>query len=487
MKKILIAVVAVAVVIGAYFLVMKDTSSKGDLKLTQLSVSDVETILEKKKSEYAAGGFNLTKVGDHYTLVAADEQKARQFLIQEMKSILPASYDPVMQGFNESLTNVKEEILKGMVFDMDIVEDSEGAKVEVTLKMLPESLSLALQNNKEADTLITNFLAKGGFAYKIAMNAKGEVEGVELKDINEDLTVDNDKVKLKLLGVWVKMIGDMNGKMESASGLSEVSVNVQSTNDKSMTISLNDLTSTAQQTGPYDQTSKGTIAKMSFDFKEFGNLVSIALNNTALDFVASSKNGFLDGGYKLNTKTITGKGNDASGANSTSLNMNNFVLDVMVNHIQIKALEAMQTMQNQGFQAGLLGTPVSQNAGVDQAQAIVGMLQSGLSFHINALNSDLLEIQMPNGMPPIALHDFKFNVHVDLKENTLDMSNPMMYMPFVEIKGSIAMAEADLESIGQMAPMAGMFLAMKRVEGGQAIFDIEFAQGHIKVNGNQIQ
>ena len=487
MKKILIAVVAVAVVVGAYFFLMTDASTKGGLKLDKLSVSDVETILEKKKSEYAAGGFNLTKVGDHYTLVAIDEQKARQFLIQEMKSILPPSYDPVMQGFNESLTSVKEEILKGMVFDMDIVEDSEGAKVEVTLKMLPESLSATLQNKKEADTLITNFLAKGGFAYKIAMNVKGEVEGVELKDINEDLTVDNDKVKLKLLGAWVKMIGDMNGKMESASGLAEASMHVQGANDQSMNISVNDVTSSAKQTGPYDQSSKGSIAKMSFDFKEFGNLISVVLNSMDIDFIASSKDGFLDGGYTLNTKSITGKGSDKTGASTASLNMQNIVFDVMVNHIQIKALESMQMMQNQGLASGLIGSPIAQNPVADQAQAIMQMLQSGLSFHINALNSELLEITMPNGMPPVALHNFKFNLHADLKENTLDMSNPMMYMPFVEIKGSIAMAEADLETIAQMAPMAGMFLAMKRVEGGQAIFDIEFAQGHIKVNGTQVQ
>ena len=485
MKKILIAAVAVVVVVGAYFFLMTDASTKGGLKLDKLSVSDVETILEKKKSEYAAGGFNLTKVGDHYTLIATDEQKARQFIVQEMKSILPSTYEPVMQGFNESLTNVKEDILKGMVFDMDIVEDSEGAKVQVTLKMLPESISLALQNNKETDTLITNFLAKGVFSYKIAMNANGEVEGVELKDINEDLTFDNDKVKLKLLGVWVKMIGDMNEKMESASGLTEASISVQGANDQSMNITINDVTSSAKQTGPYDQSSKGSIAKMSFDFKEFGNLISVVLNSMDIDFIASSKDGFLDGGYSLKTKSISGKGSDQTGASTANLNMQNIVLDVMVNHLNIKALESMQTMQNQSVQQILGGAPMPMSPG-DETKNLLDILHSGVSLHINALNSDLLEITLPNGMAPIVVHHFKFNVHIDVKENQQDMANPMMIFPFVKIYGTIALDESDLETISTMAPMAGMFLAMKRVEGGQAIFDIEFAQGHIKVNGTQV-
>ena len=40
---------------------------------------------------------------------------------------------------------------------------------------------------------------------------------------------------------------------------------------------------------------------------------------------------------------------------------------------------------------------------------------------------------------------------------------------------------------GNALSMAGMFLAMKKVEAGQAIFELEFAQGHLKVNGTQIQ
>ena len=121
-------------------------------------------------------------------------------------------------------------------------------------------------------------------------------------------------------------------------------------------------------------------------------------------------------------------------------------------------------------------------------EAIEKMLQSGLTFEIQNLSMKTLSIAIDAQLPAIEVRNFKFDLHAQLKENSLNLNdgNALMYLPFIALEGKLELNSADLDKLISLNPMLGMLSIMKKSQGDQAVFEYAFKGGQILINGQPL-
>ena len=475
MKKLLIAIVGIGFVAGVYIFIAPPTSpvEKGGITMPTLTKNQLQTILDAQLATYEADGFTLTSKDGSYTLTAKDEQKVRAFLVKKLDEVLPDEYAPLMSELKTAMTQSNESLLTGMEFELKVIEDDQSAKLEVVLKKLPDLFKAELAKSPQDQQTIQTLLDKGSLAYILWLDNKGDFRGVALKDFSENWVKDNQKISLSYTGVSEVHEGDYQKKMRSSQAVK--SVNFASTEDnQSFDLSIKDVTGTSSQEDIYNKVANVMVKTLLVNSQNPQGKTTATFTDMYLETLTELEDGFINSSGKYTISKI-----EVLGPQNAAINLDNLVVAASAKHISKEAMLALQTM-------GMTANPqVDQEAAL---KAIDTMLKSGLSFDIEAFDMAKLDLNMGQGMPPIEVKNFKFNLHAQLKENSLNLSsgNPMMYLPFVTLEGKIEIDSADLDKLVMINPMVGMLTGLKKVEGTQAVFAYAFKEGKITINGKPL-
>ena len=262
-------------------------------------------------------------------------------------------------------------------------------------------------------------------------------------------------------------------KMRSIQTVKNVTISAKG-NGQNFDFSINDVVGKSSQEDIFNKTSNVLMKTIVLDVNSPENKTKISFNDIALDTTSELVNGFINssGKYTIVRTTVTA-------LQSSTIAIDNLVIAVSGEHVSKEAMLALQTM-------GLSADPTADQA--KMLEAMDKMLKSGLTFDIKAFDIAKLNLNMAQGMPPIEVKNFKFNLHAQLKENSLDLSsgNPMMYLPFVTLEGKIEIDNADLDKLVMINPMVGMLTGLKKVEGTQAVFAYAFKEGKLTINGKPL-
>ena len=485
MNKAIIAGAGALVIAGGVWLSLNQSETKTAEKLTthsSLSKSELIQVVAGQKSAYESNGFELIKQEGRFSLVVKDDKKVRKFLVEKVKNMLPPSYDSLTDQLSELVLAGDKSVLEGMAFDMDVVEDG-GAKLKVSLKKLPDIMDEALAKEPEAEKRVYDFLAKGGFSYELTLDKKGEITGFKLTDIEETIKAQNsnETVKIAIKGFEAAFKGSMRKAYDSKSKLDTISVTFMADHDrheygKDFDFVMSGISGSVHQTTPYDQLTQSAIKHIGFDMKSKNKTLSIAFDNLGLKTSSEDDNGFINGTFDMRIPLI--KIEAVKHRGNLKMNYKDFHIAIAAKHISKKAMEKLQGI---GF-------------GKDPNQEIQQMLDayseivhSGLSFDINAFDLKKLDLSLPNG-PTINLRDFSFALHAKLKENSLDLNtqDKTAFIPFIEAHARIALNSEDLDRLVQMNPMLAMVSGLKKSEGDLAVFNIDFENGNLTLNGNPL-
>ncbi len=479
MNKALLAVAGVAVAGGVYYFVSTKSTLTGettDISIPSISKSELRSIVKSQAKGYEASGFAIAESGDTFVLKAEDEQKVREFLFEKFASMMPSSYASALQPLKEEFMKSGENFVEGLEFDMKVIETNGAAQLEVTLKKLPREVQEDMERAGAEAQWFKDMLDRGTFAYILSMNKEGDVNGIMVKDINEQIKPDEDTtVDLKVQGVWAKFHGDINAEFKLQEGVKNISLAVQE-REKHFDFAVQNIKGGLNQTSPLDQTSSSSIEKIAFNAEKYGEFVKFLMNGIAFSSKTETVNGFINSDAEIAAHNTHFKLTE-NGVETAEVTLNGFKFAFLAEHISKEAALAIQEI-------GM--NPNPEAVSKQTLEAFEKMIKSGLTLKITALNAERLAVNA--GPVDKELKKFSFTVDAQLKENSLDMKagNPAQYIPFVKVNARLAVNDADLTSLVQLQPMMGMFTAMKKVEGELAVFNFAFVNGQMTINGQQL-
>lgn len=475
MNKALLVIAGVAVAGGIYYVTTTGDKSDGSgFSMPSLSKSELSTLVQSQKAGYEADGFQMTEKDGVFILKASDEKKVRTFLFEKFTAMLPKSYSATLKPLKQEFLSSDENFVEGLEFDMKVIDTDDGAKLEVILTKLPESLQKDLEQAPEAKWF-KDILDKGSFAYTLSMDKRGDIKGVALKDINEHIEIDNAVIDAKVAGVWAKFTGDVNAKFKMQEALEIISINVKE-RDNFFGLTMNNIKGDVDQTTPFDQVASSSVERISFDLEKYDKFMKFLMNGIALQSKTTSTKGFVDSSVDVAIDKTSFKVTENATLKSDFL-LDNFKFALTAKHISKEAALALQT----------LSTSPDPQVEMDQLLgALQKMLQAGLTIDIDALNAKKITLATP--FLGLEIKDFNFDLHAQLKENSLDMNmgSPVQYIPFIRVNARVALNSEDLDKLVAMQPMAGMLVNMKKMEGDLAVFELIFENGQITVNGNAL-
>ncbi len=478
MKKVALAATAVVVAGGVYYYMTQMAPQKDEIALPEISKAELNNLVASQAADYKTNGFLLAEKEGKFTLTAQDEKKVRQFLVNKLSSMLPASYNSAMEQLKSNLLTGDEKFLEGMAFDMKVVESDAGAQLQVSLSRLSNIIEAEMAKDPEAFKEIRSFIEKGGMTYTLSMDNKGTINGIAVQDINETFHPTPSRTfSFKSEGIWAKFQGDINKIFKMQEGVKKISFDAEIPGEK-ISFTLNDLTGKLHQTTPLDQTSDSAIGKILFHMIQGDKNIELQLQNIAVEADSKSDKGFVGSGFEMrsgiNSFIVT-----QGGIEQNRFGLDNLRLNLHADHITQEAVMALQDL-------GMSGNPDQDMQKLQKA--LTDMVHAGLKFDINAVNTDKFTLNAAGGALNLDINNFKFELHMELKENALDLNagSPMQIIPFLQAKGKLQLNAKDLEKLVQMQPMLGMLNAMKKVDGESAVFEFAFLNGQTTINGNPL-
>jgi hypothetical protein len=345
----------------------------------------------------------------------------------------------------------------------------------VTLKKLPTELQADLERAGSQAQWFRDMLDRGAFAYALSMNKKGEVNGIMVKDINEQIKPNEDtNVDLKVQGVWAKFTGDINSEFKLQEGVKNISLAVDE-RGKHFDVGVQNIKGAMDQKTIFDQVTSSSIEKITFNMDKRQKFIKFLMNGIAFTSNTAQASGFVNSDLGMKVHTTSFK-MTRKGEVQADIALNEFKFDIAVDHISKEAALAVQEL-------GMSPDPMM--ASKKMEDAFSKMLKSGLSLKLGV---DTKRLAVKAGYINKELKDLTLTVDAQLKENSLDMKagSPAQYIPFVKVNARLAVNDADLTSLVQLQPMMGMFTAMKKMEGELAVFEFAFVNGQMTVNGQPL-
>lgn len=475
MNKAILAAAGLAVIGGVYYFTAgKGAGTSGGITLPSLSKSELSTLVKSQTASYQDHGFEIVEKDGVFVLKAKDEQKVRTFLFDNFAEMLPDSYTSTLKPLKREFLKEHGNITSGLEFDMQVIDTSEGAKLEVVLRKLPTEMQKELEISKDAQWL-KELLDKGAFAYTLSMDKTGKINGIALKDIVEHIEIDKTVIDAKSKGIWAKFIGDVNGKFQLEEAAEIISLNVKDVNNF-IGFTINNIEGKVDQTTLYDKVASSSIERITFDFEKHDRLSKFLMTGIALNSKSEDDKGFINSGIDIASHKVDFKVM-REGHVDRFLTLDDFRFAITGKHISKEAADVLQSI-------GLTSNSPKEMKKLQLA--LEKMVKTGLSIDVDAF--DVKKMVFASPFLNLEVKDFAFKLHAQLKENSLDMNmgSPMQYIPFIKINARLAVNKTDLTTLIAMQPMAGVLASMKKIEGELAVFELLFENGQMTVNGKPL-
>jgi len=450
MKKIVLYVVGI-VIVGAIAmpLVVKNQMNK--------QIEDQKQILKQDGIE-----LTITKEEGYFSSIREFElkilngKKLRDFMLTEF-----AKKNPNYKGLAELMQKQSNKdirpALDGTTFKGNIKNSNlylTPTQIEISLTKFSDEIMSSISSDKKVDKLFNSILDEKLFTFFVTLDSNQKVSQIVMQDIDKDIEDNGDTVNVKLKNHKLNI--DIKESLKGIYTLGEQSVSGNDffLNTKGIEYKFDYLTQ-------FD--NSGTIHVDSFEIKEKKEVLKVG--NIDISNNIETQDNALDANVKYSVKDIYLKSND-------KLELDNYLLDFTLTGLDKDA----------SIKGGNAYNQLAFNPTQDSVKNFTDALQTVLNRGFKAnIKTSLDGLSFQNMVFDNA--DFTLNLNVEKNSYTID-SNDVIKAFLVD--GKLTIDEKSIENILKVDKSFEKFAKLGKKEGSNVVFNYEFKDGNLLVNGNKI-
>ena len=434
MKKIIIGLVGLILIIGAFLFFYSE-------KMVEVKVDEQIAILQ-------ASGFDIEEKTQD------SDADSRHFVISLSDTDKFVTYYPKYKEFLiELLQKTEKDHFKDVKFGVDVT----SFVTIVSADIYPLSFPKGSLSAKEA-ALFQTYVDEKVFLLKVDYNpiTKG-IDGV-LKNVDEK----NQNTTLKIEGLNFDAVLD-----DEMAFKYEVQNFILSDSSSAKVIDVQGFSSDFRYEGLHNELING-----------FGNIEKILIENegTTINMngfnavlTSDAKNGFLDSGAKLTLKSMDIK------VDEQDFGFNGLIFDYDIDNINLESFHKLMNFLEKS-EADLEASKMY--------EIIQEIFSYGVVVELNKLSVDNIR----HGKESVKGFsvEAKMNIPKEPEFSKNLETSPMLALMSLNVTSKVALSD-ELYAEIQKTPQAEMFIAMEaKNENGYRIYDIEFQDGSLSINGQSV-
>ncbi|OIP53245.1 MAG: hypothetical protein AUK54_09470 [Helicobacteraceae bacterium CG2_30_36_10] len=401
----------------------------------------------------------------HYEFLVKDTEKFMKYLSQFSDAQLPPYVHAMVDG-----------ILVGVDVTYSNFPINDGVYVDI----YPLSLSKKMMQDLEKNDLnfyryIKNLLQNKGVLYHINYNVVNNSFNGYIKDIKEAYVLeDNSKVRVELLNASYEGNGILMAPQRLATKIDSIKLSVINANEE-VNVVLKEFSSSSNFESQSTYASGAKLKEIEFSVKGTGTEDAVIKTNDL--HINISSNTQADKA-EYNMKTSFKELNII--AKASALQATDFNCDIFLTNVD------KQSMQNLRVLLSEAKGSVSPELEEKIQKSVVNIISKGLTLTIADLS--LAEIALQNAQK---VKGFSLKAKLDLKEDA-DVAQkiqnaPLMLIQNINLDAKFKFSKALFALINEQAPVSVFANAYAKEEGKELVFDINFTQGELRVNGKALQ
>ncbi len=429
MQKVIIGLVGVIIIVGAFFLF----SSK---KIVEVKVDEQIALLSTYGFEAKERVQDKNADAKHLVISLVDADK----FVQNFPE-----YEQFLKGD-------KKDFLKEFKFGVDV---TSTATAVVSADIYPISFPKETLSKEEKE-IFQKLIDKKALFLKLNYNSVTKKIDGTLKDIDEKIK----EVNLKVTGLNFDLIINDKKNLE----FEVKNLNLSSSTKENFSVKLGDISSKLTYEGLNHNIINGFMKfdKMLFDF----NNTLVNVSGTDLEFITNLKNNLIDSGVKTTIKSI-----DADITNK-KLIFDKVIFDYGINNIDLVSFDKLSKLLNK--ENPDLESP-------EVAQTVEKLLSHGVGFYLNKFGVESIKYDKEN------LKGFSIESKINIAKDPNLLKNiqisPMLAMSAIDMKSKIKVSD-ELFSLIMKNPNAMMLMMFKpKDENGQKVYEIDLKNGALSING----
>lgn len=450
MKKIVLYMISILVV--------------GALAMPLVVKNNINQQIDDKKQMLEANGLELsiTKEEGYFTsnrefeLKIINGKKFRDYVLKRF-----AEKNPSYKGLTELMQKESNKdirpALDGTTFSGNIKNSNlylNNPMIEISLKRFSDEIMSSVDDDKDASKVVNSMLDEKLLTFFITLDKNQKISKIVMKDIDKDIDDNGEKVNVKLKDH--KLDIDIRESLKGVYTLGEQSLKADEfeLNTKGIEYSFDYLTQ-------FD--NSGNFHIDSIKFKEKNDIFK--LNDIKISNNIKTVNDSLEADVKYALSDIYFKDYDL------------FELSDLEFAINVVGIDKDGAVQGTDAYNKLAFNPTKDN--IEKfTKALQKVLNKGfkatLESSFNSLSFQNIDFEKTN---------FFLNIKVEQNNYTIE-SDDMVNAFFVD--GKLTFAQKNIKDIINLDRSLERFVKLGKKDGSNIVFDYEFKQGKLLINGQEI-
>jgi len=430
----------------------------------------VSTMIDIEKNTLLKSGIELTIINEDgyisskrdFELKIVNGKKFRDFIFNRF-----AEKNPNYKGLAELLQKQSDKdirpALDGTVFKGNIKNSNlllNAPLIELSLSKFSDEIMLSFDGHGDIDKLVNSILDEKLLTFFITLDSKQKISKIIMKDIDKDINNNSETINVKLKNH--KLDINIQESLKGVYTLGEQSIKTDDFN-----FEIKGIKYTFDYLTQFENSGDFSIDNFTFkedtDFVKAGN---IEMSNN----VKMTKDGTLSGDLNylikdfhvkdretIDLKSIDFKFN-ISGLNKDDIvNANNYYSkfafnQTAINKSDIKSLtKSIEKILNRGF-------------------------KSDTSFSLNGLNAN----------NDLAFENLDFTMNAELKQNSYGLNDMKLINSFIAT-GKIIVDKVGVNKLLKLNNKLEKFVSLGKDDGNNLLYDYEFKNGILYLNGTKIK
>jgi len=458
MKKIVIFIL-VAVIVAAALPVIgnKIVESSLEDRLATLDSFGLEVSKAQTDSSYLS-----TK--KHFEFLLSDSEKFIAYLNQYSDQQIPPYVNAMFNG---------------VVIGADVEYSNFPMSKDLTVDIYPLALSKSMMHDIKKEDLdfynyLEKFLHSKGFLYHINYNIMSEDFDGYVKDITENYTLkDGTDVTLELLNATYSGNGDLIAPNSLDSDMEKIQLTLNNTKTK-LTFLLDAFSSSSSFESQSTYITSGDLKNLKLIVNTTDEDISFNVNDIKVNFSSNTQGDKAEINGRSSFKDLSVK------SNKIDLVMKNLIYDMAINGLDKDSLEELRVVTSQTNTASpeLLQEEI-QNAAIK-------LISHGLELDIAQFSLENAILNQKEN-----LEGFNVKTKLNIKEDK-DLAQKIQTSPFlvannIEMTINVKLSKQLYAKLNNDLPMTAMANNYAKNDGNDVLFDITFANGELRMNGQALR
>ncbi len=456
MKKIILLIIGLLIVGVASMplIVKKKVTAMIDIEKKSLIKSGVELTITKEE------GYISSK--REFDLTIVDGKKFRDFIFNSF-----SEKNPNYKGLTELLKKQSDKdirpALDGTLFKGNIKNSNlllNAPLIELSLSKFSDEIMSSFNGHRDAEQLVNSILDEKLFTFFITLDSKQKISQIIMKDIDKDINENGKTTNVKLKNH--KLDINIQESLKGVYTLGEQSISTDNFN-----FEIRGIKYTFDYLTQFD--NSGNISIDNFTFKEGIDFVKIG-NIDISSSVKTTENETLRGdiNYVVNDFHV----NKIETVKLDSINLKFNIYGLNKNEI----LDVNNYYSKLAFHQ----STISKSNIESLTKSIEKILRRGFkfdtTFSINGLNIK----------DDIALKNLDFTINAELKKNSYSLSDMKLINSFIAT-GKIIVDKVGANKLLKLNNKLEQFVSLGKEDGNNLLYDYEFKNGALYLNGTKIK